>query len=1645
MLTNRIKDLKDALDLGLGIVSRIWDYRTKDWVTGVFAADIDDDGNVDVVACSRDGRVHLLSKGGDLRWERVISEKVWVGSGVASGLPVNGAKALPRIIVGTRTGKVFVLDRDGKTITKGGETLSFDADGRAIDQDKERQAYWYNTNYVIRQISIDPQRPSEILIGSEDRCAYGLDYTTGEQLWRYQTKGWVRTVFACDINGDGQDEILVGSVDRHIYLLNSHGKLIKEYYTHHPVHTIFAADVDHDGLIEILAATDGKDLVALNYIEDTINSTACFKEKWRRPFENRLLSLCVTDIDGDGNMEIIAGSEDKHIYILDEKGDIIWRHNHKYRVFSIYPCDLDNDGLPELLVGSENNRVRAMRIRLNRDVDKKIRACYQRLRKSERTAINELTADERALLEEIIGMDTRKFVTFKQAQELLNAKAYTQALSTLLRLEQQKVERLWQREIAYIRTVCLRHILGEPTQEIIVGTSIGDIVAYNGSGRRTQIIALHDHIVDVQTGFIDRRRQEEIIICSSDHHVYIVSGSQKQKQRDVYIDDTWMSSICVTAPNRHSAPEIIIGSEDKKLYFYGSDLQTPIETITTEEGVRIVRTRTPSEELTPEIVTASLGNRVYAYTRHGECLWYYDVRDHIRAISIKDINGDGKVEVLVGSEDRNIHVLDNSGKLLWRYYLPHSALAVDAAEGDNRIFVGCADGYLYVFNREGELQWSYQTRDRIQAVRVDDIDEDGQIEIVIGAEDQLEVLRIVNQRRVNDLIEQCWSALCQRQPVEEAIADLLNSTDSFLQAFAVGKLVERNNHLPRDFDILEKLAKEGAVEVRKALVRTVMLLYPANPPHARTLLLQLSTDSEQDVRNMLIEHIQTLISHDWELSFHFLRRAAENPDRFVRRLTIRTLHQLVTVPGERQLDTRKAIFRLLLSATQDKESEWIRQEAARTLAHLLNQNYGKLIVYIHLFIVKGVQVSIWKHIAHAITNSTVKSYLEAVILTLSGLTEDNALERLQQVINALEATEALIYSKDIRLIYNEISGLLTIQSLAGIANYQCTLKIGQFDANNKFARIILDVFEKLSIVSRPLKIYLRREGAQDRLASLLETIEAIDQMHPYVEQQYSLPLMGESITKLPDHYIFVLILERWKKLVQAQLNELRGKAELMIELLTKDARTAEQVSIWLTVKNTGRGLASVVKVTLLHDEHDEHFEVVGNNTFETDAILPQEEITAEFTLKPHCAKLCLKFDIAFDDADHTMQFETFEDCLDLRESYQEFHYIPNLYSTGTPTHDTKMFYGREKDMAFLKDNLTREAKSVIVLYGQRRSGKTTMLLQLINTPILGEHIPVLIDLQRTSYLIAIDTLLHRIAYYIVQAMRRKNILFVHTPDLDRFKEDPTHTFDVFLDQVEEQLAGRKLILLIDEFEILEEQVTKGKLDSEVFDYLRDIVQHRQNINFLFAGTHKITEYTRWYRSVFFNIAVHRPLSRLSPQGAEDLIQKPVEGYLEYEPLTVKKFHLLTADQPYLIHLMCRAIVDYCNELGKSFVTINDVNAVLREVMQTGQFHFDWLWDQITPEERVALAAIAEGGKEEGRLLSLAEIEDVYRRYNIVCKREYILDSLKTLIEADIVEEVQIDPRKTRLDSHKFRIPVGLTRSWLLKDHPLELVRREMND
>src|SRR5947209_5534493 len=152
MLKEPMSQLQNLLRLGHSVVSELWSYDAKNWVTSVYAADIDSDGDIEILASSRDGRLYVLTKKGDLRWSRVIGTKAWIGT-ISCVLPIEGKNSRTRIFAGTRDGKVYAFDKDGKTVDKDGNVYSFDKKKHSLDEEKE--AFWLNTEYVIRQVYVD--------------------------------------------------------------------------------------------------------------------------------------------------------------------------------------------------------------------------------------------------------------------------------------------------------------------------------------------------------------------------------------------------------------------------------------------------------------------------------------------------------------------------------------------------------------------------------------------------------------------------------------------------------------------------------------------------------------------------------------------------------------------------------------------------------------------------------------------------------------------------------------------------------------------------------------------------------------------------------------------------------------------------------------------------------------------------------------------------------------------------------------------------------------------------------------------------------------------------------------------------------------------------------------------------------------------------------------------------------------------------------------------------------------------------------------------------------------------------------------------------------------------------------------------------
>lgn len=1637
--------LQELLSKSLAVVESRQRYKARNRVTNVCVADIDDDGDPEIIFGSADGRLAVLSKECELRWSRIVGDKSPV-TALAVHSQREGIHTSFFIVVGLESGFLYVYDKDGKVRNFHRDVpvlpdYAFNSD--LSGGENNPSPYLFKCAQTINQICITPDAAANIIFTSEDRHVYALDHRSGEELWQppFPADGWARYVFACDLDNDGATEILVSTANGYLYLLDHNGCKKNVLQMKYPIRALCAADINHDGMTEILVATDKRDLIVLKPNFEQIWSYASFT--------NRLHALSVVDINKDGTCQIIAGGDDKNLYILDAEGKMLWRHFLGARIASLCASDIDGDGVQEIIVGANDYRVHTLRVNLIKAKDD----LYQQMRKvCQKFAANPqelptwLIPSERELLRNMTFRGQEEPVYLKQAEALLSQGRFQEALTAFLLLEHQKIQPLWRKETGYeTRILCFGSVLGD----LIIGTTDGKLRAYDARGKDLWSRSLPDQILAAQVGRIQGAGSEDILVCSSDHQIYLIGcvpGKDRKKRtmqpevlKSYPVDDALICSIVFKTEYKNL--EVILGSENNKIYIYRHGLEQSPEQIPTSQGVRIIQFY-PSKKKhkdAPDIIAARTDQYVAAYKYSDkEELWKYKVWKRVRSLTVSDIDGDNHDEIVIGSEDRNIHVINDQGHLKWRYYLPYSVLSTHVLDinqdGALEILAGCSDGYLYIFSAEGDLLWNYAVGERITTIASRQREDEHTVEIALGTESRVELLQVIDPGYLQNNIATCWRALTQEKSEAQVVGELLqNNIAPALRAFVLQKAacLFSRDIVPLDVEYFAPFLKDSSVRVRKALVYALSNGYHLNPGVASLLLEKLSRDQNPEVKLALIEHIGILMEYDWITGFEYLIRFSDNVDRLIRRGVIRRLYGLI---DERRDDSWTQIFKLLLKGAQDKSSIWVCQEAARSLAHFLDHQPWELLYAIYNFIIKGVKENILLHMAHYATVPTVCETLEALVqLQKEDLNAENALTRLSMAVQALHRIQDSKFGAETWLVMNELHELFNMQTLEEIALYQCQLKTHQPDPNNQHFGVARRIFESIPTFTRLLKIYLQRQNVNDRIASLQEANRALERLHHFMDNEYQVLFEGEPLKKLPDYRFFCLLFKQWREMLQKILQDLRGRPKLNTDFLTREVCYEKLVTVLLNVQNTGRSPAYSVRVELLHSED---FTVTLPTVSHMDVLFWQETLRAEFTIKLKAYKenVDLNFEITYDDGESELCKEIHAErlVLQLMEA-RDYEFIPNPYSTGTPVNSNEMFFGREFDVDLLRRELAlNAAQRVIVLHGLRRSGKTSLLLHLVNNDVLDNCVTTYIDMQNIIHEMTVGSFFFNIAYQMQRSILRKKQMSLPLPAKAVFQDEPTFTFDRFLDEIETYLPEQRLVLLIDEFEILQEQTEQGQLSPTLFRYLRSLMQARK-INFLLAGTHRLEQLTKDYWAVFYSFALPHRLSKISEEGALHLVAMPVKERLTYDPFAIEKIRQLAGDQPFLLNSLCRILVDHCNQLRKTYITLYDVNALLSHAVTVNSTQFSGLWQQVSLEEQYVLAIIAQASHE--RPFTYAEIENISDTERIPCGHQQLRDALGSLAQQNLLESIL----EEESEQMRYRIPIGLLRIWINQERSLAML------
>jgi uncharacterized protein len=317
--------------------------------------------------------------------------------------------------------------------------------------------------------------------------------------------------------------------------------------------------------------------------------------------------------------------------------------------------------------------------------------------------------------------------------------------------------------------------------------------------------------------------------------------------------------------------------------------------------------------------------------------------------------------------------------------------------------------------------------------------------------------------------------------------------------------------------------------------------------------------------------------------------------------------------------------------------------------------------------------------------------------------------------------------------------------------------------------------------------------------------------------------------------------------------------------------------------------------------------------------------------------------------------------------------IENPFIFGNPVHakSAGLFTGRRDIALEIERSILRAAQTpTLLLYGQRRMGKTSILNQL--PALLGpSFLPVLVDCQAPATVESQAALLRHASRCLVSALKfRPGLVRGHKDKdrtasteplpLERLQSDPFSAFEDWLDEFQSNLEPDGHILAcLDEFERLNEIVAAG-WGKRFLDALRHWSQHRPKFTLMFIGSHTFEQLGPVWTDRFLS-ARRLKISFLDGADVQKLLTEPTPTFnLKYAPGALETILTVTRGQPFLTQVLASELVHHLNHERKKLAKPEDVEIAINDALERSAEYFAELWSSRTEQERDMLRAVARG-------------------------------------------------------------------------------------
>jgi hypothetical protein len=361
--------------------------------------------------------------------------------------------------------------------------------------------------------------------------------------------------------------------------------------------------------------------------------------------------------------------------------------------------------------------------------------------------------------------------------------------------------------------------------------------------------------------------------------------------------------------------------------------------------------------------------------------------------------------------------------------------------------------------------------------------------------------------------------------------------------------------------------------------------------------------------------------------------------------------------------------------------------------------------------------------------------------------------------------------------------------------------------------------------------------------------------------------------------------------------------------------------------------------------------------------------------------------------------------------------IINPYITGIPlrVQSGHFFVGR-RNVSVRIEQILQTSSPPLLLYGQRRIGKTSLLNHL-NHLLPENYISLFVDLEGVLFAVPDHaSFFYNLSRAMIASAKERCQLILPKLERSTLQADAFTVFDEWLDEVLATTSNRIILLTLDEFEALDYPFSQGCLDKHlILGMFRHIIQHRPPIRILISGSHALAAFPEWAGYLINIETIH--LSYLEMHEAQQLITDPVKPFaVTYQPAAIQRILALTRGHPALIQLLCKEIVYLKNSqevATRYLIQPHDVEAAIFPVLEHGVAIFTHWAYRLPIVETQLLHLLARQG--ENALMPIANLAQYY-------DPDQLATSLTNLVEQELLE----------LTPTGYRFQVELIRRWFVK-------------